>query len=242
MWDVLLDLVLGSRCVVCGQPGRPLCARCAAGLPETAGTAWPTPCPPGLVRPVAAGEYAADLRRLVNAHKEEQVLALARPLGRLLAGSVGELLRTAPGDCLTALVPVPSRRSVVRQRGHDPVRRMARRAAVVLRGQGHRVGVVPLLRPARKVDDQAGLGADERRHNLAGALRARPAPSGAGRARRPLVVVVDDVLTTGATAREAQRALEVVGWPVLGVAVVAATRRRAVPGVGTRLPLSESDD
>jgi predicted amidophosphoribosyltransferase len=71
--------------------------------------------------------------------------------------------------------------------------------------------------------DQAGLDARARAVNLAGSMRCRP-----GAWRRPgAVVIVDDVLTTGATAREAQRALEAADVAVTGIAVVAATARRA---------------
>ena len=77
--------------------------------------------------------------------------------------------------------------------------------------------------------DQAGLDAAERAANLAGSLCC-PSP-GAATPRRggvpARVVVCDDVLTTGATAREAQRALEAVGLAVVAVATVAATRRAA---------------
>jgi predicted amidophosphoribosyltransferase len=134
---------------------------------------------------------------------------------------------------------------VVRRRGHDPLLRMTRHAAGAVRRTGGQATVARLLRPAARVRDQATLGAEERAVNLHGALRARrPAVS----ADAP-VVVVDDVITTGATAREAQRALEEAGFRVLGVAAVAATRRRdpravrSAPGAGRgSLPLSSAGD
>jgi predicted amidophosphoribosyltransferase len=224
VWDVPADLLLGSTCAACGRPGRALCRRCHDLLPRRGRPARPSPCPPGLVPVMVAGEYAGALKAMVVAHKEHQALALARPLGELLAVAVRDLVGGRPGHRPVALVPVPSRRDVVRRRGHDPLLRTARVAAARLRRTGTDTAVRRLLVTAGRVADQAGLDAQARAANLAGALRARPA-RGPG-----FVVVVDDVVTTGATAREAQRALEAAGHLVLGVAAVAATRRRAVEG------------
>lgn len=238
--DAWLDLVLGSRCVGCHAPGRLLCRPCAGSLPRAGTPARPTPCPPGLAPSAAAGEYDALLKALVLAHKERSAFALARPLGTVLASVAAVLL--PPGR--TVLVPVPSRGEVVRRRGHDPMRRVAQVAARVLRGQGHDVRVVPLLRQRGPIADQRGLGADERRANLAGRFATRPAALAAlARDVRPVAAVVcDDVLTTGSTAREAQRALEDVGVVVAGIACVAATRRRFSGQMSEsrseRLPLS----
>lgn len=236
--DAVLELALGSACAGCAVPGRALCRRCDRSLPTRAVAAWPTPTPSGLVRPAAAGEYAGLLRDLVLAHKEHGRLALARPLGRLLAVAVTDAwLAVEPGRCLPSrhaglgargspdlrLVPVPSHPAVVRQRGHDPVLRTAQAAAVELRRSGMAARVAPLLRVAQRPEDQAGLDATARKHNLQGKFAARAAAG-------PWctdVVLVDDVVTTGATLREAQRALEAAGVAPIGAAAVAATRRRS---------------
>lgn len=222
MRDAMLDLLLGSRCAVCGAPGRVLCLRCHATLPREPVESWPSPTPPGLVRPVAVGEYAGTLKLLVNAHKEQHRFSLARPLGDLLAWSVlGHLGTDAVGEHVL-LVPVPSRASVVRRRGHDPLTRITQRAASRLRSQGVHASVARLLRTVRRTQDQAGLGAAARSRNLAGSMVCRPCTVGLPPAT---TVVVDDVITTGATVREAQRALEEAGVGVHGISVVAATRR-----------------
>ena len=229
--DAGRDLALGSACVGCGRPGRPLCSACEASLPRVGRLSWPTPAPAGLAPPYAAGAYDGLLKVLVLQHKERGALALAAPLGRVLADVVDSLVgrvtcspRDGPGAARApvVLVPVPSRRGVVRRRGHDPMLRVTRECAGRLRRRGTDARVGRLLVPAGRVLDQAGLDATERAANLAGSLRAVAGPRG----RRGLVVVVDDVITTGATAREAQRALEAGGVPVLGIAAVAATARR----------------
>lgn len=234
--DAGRDLLLGSACVGCARPGRVLCVPCAASLPQRGRVAWPSPTPPGLALPFAGGAYDGLLKALVNAHKEHAVLALATPLGRVLGDVVRDLLAALGATWEPVLlVPVPSRGAVVRRRGHDPMLRVTRAAAVRLRRTGVHAGARRLLVPAGRVRDQAGLDAGQRAANLAGSLRARrPRPPD----RRGLVLVVDDVLTTGSTAREAQRALEAAGLPVAGVAAVAATRRRRPARDGGSLPFS----
>lgn len=137
-----------------------------------------------------------------------------------------------PGDVGPAgivVVPVPSGPANRRHRGGDLVADLARRAVGELRRQGLAgpgdLRVLPVLRHRRRVADQAGLGVVERSRNLSGALylpdRWRPLVAGAG------VLVVDDVVTTGASAAEAASALGRAGVRVLAVGAVAYTPRRA---------------
>jgi predicted amidophosphoribosyltransferase len=232
--DAWLDLVAGSACVHCRRSGRLLCPTCRALLPDRGVVTSPDPCPPGLAPAVVGGDYADPLRAMVLAHKEHRAFALARPLGEVLAVAARDLV--APHG-RTLLVPVPSRAAVVAARGHDPMLRVTRHAAGLLRRQGYDVRTTRLLRQVDSVADQAGLDAVRRQRNLAGSMAARTAVLHAlARIGGPVAAVVcDDVLTTGATAREAQRALTAVGVPVLGIACVAATRRRHPSGGGTAL-------
>ena len=225
MLDWWLDLVQGTCCVGCLAPGRSLCPRCLTALPRTGRSVRPTPCPPGLVACFAAGEYDDLLRAMILAHKEHGTFSLAGPLGRALGVAAASALD--PGG-VTVLVPVPSRTAVVRARGHDPVLRMTRAAAGHLRRDGHRVRVTQALQQHGAVQDQSGLGAAQRSVNLRGSMSVRAqARSALARTATPVAVVVcDDVLTTGATAREAQRALQESGLAVRAVATVAATRKR----------------
>ena len=227
--EALLDLVLPGGCAGCGEPAGLLCVDCAEALGAPARPAWPVPAPPDLPPPWAVATYAGPVRAMVLAHKEDGRLALARPLGDALARAVRAALVAPPGQGRrpVTLVPVPSRRAAVRARGHDPTLRMARRAAVTLRHGGIPVRVAPVVRPARGLADQAGLDAAARAANLAGALAVPPrwARLVAGRP----VVVLDDVVTTGASLAETARVLRVAGAEVVAAAVVGATARRSPP-------------
>lgn len=237
MRDAFIDLFLGGRCLGCSHPGRALCVECAAQLPEQARLAWPVPSPPGLAPPWAAGEFSGLERAMIVALKERQSYALIGPLARQLALSVAAASAGLQGSSQLWLVPIPSRRQTVRRRGHDSTAALVRTAGRVLMRDpelASRFVVAPLLRLRSGVVDQAGLGAEARADNVAGSMYV-PSPQ----LRRLLLragsahveaIVCDDVLTTGATAREGQRALAAVGISVRGVATVAATRRRQPNG------------
>ncbi|MFF4655206.1 ComF family protein [Streptomyces sp. NPDC001381] len=220
-WQELAGLVLPTECAGCGRGRTVLCPRCRAALDgHPPRRVRPLPEPAGLPAVHAAARYADEVRAVLLAHKERGGLALTRPLGAALAGAVRVGLGWVgegegpppPGNAPPPpppppilLVPVPSAPAATRARGHDPARRIAFAAAGELRRAGVRVRVAAVLRQRRAVADQAGLTSRERLDNLVGALAVVP---GAGRllCRGP-VVLVDDLVTTGASLAEAARAV-----------------------------------
>ena len=132
---------------------------------------------------------------------------LARPLGAALA----HVLTPALGDGIHA-VPIPTSRAAFRRRGYRVPDLLIARAGAEPWG---------LLRPHGRHVDQRGLSVQERAQNVHGSLRVRQDGRGAR------VVIVDDVVTTGATFDEAARALTAAGFEVVSAVALAATPRHS---------------
>lgn len=217
--EAALDLVVPQECAGCAHPGRVWCRRCASACATG-------PAPVSDAMGVwAACEHAGPAGRAVVAFKDAGVRRMAGPLAELLAGAVSAALddvRT-PRGAPVWLVPVPSRRNAVRTRGSDHMSVLAGRAARELRQSGVPANRCPGLVHSRATTDQVGLSRNQRIANVRGSLWALELPPG-------VVVIVDDVTTTGATIGEAIRAMALAGRQVACAATVTSSqgpRRRA---------------
>lgn len=208
----MLDLVLPLECGGCGAPSTRWCDTCAQELtvaPDAPHVASPRVDPQ--VPVFALGRYAGARRNAIVAMKDHGRTDLITPLAQALAVGVHRLVTWGLLDVPLTIVPAPTRRAAARRRGGDPVARIAG-AAVKEHPQ---IAVVPALRMTALARDSAGLGTAERERNITGRVVLR----------RPVnaeVLLVDDIVTTGATARESVRVLRSAGVQVVAVLTIAA--------------------
>ena len=195
-----------TECSGCGMPDRALCGACLAALaPEVHSSersgvlVW------------SALDYSGVARKVLGAFKDGGRTDAAGALARPLQAAVVAALAPVTEGAGVHLVTVPSSRRAWRIRGYHPVGLLLGRAGL---------RATPVLRPVGETQDQVGLGSAERGRNRTGSLVAL----------RPLhgfrALIVDDILTTGATVLEVRRAVIAAGGQIVGVATLAETRRR----------------
>lgn len=203
---------LPTFCAHCDAEGAGLCAACSAtlvarDLRRTVSVVG------GTFTVHSAFEMGEVTRSVLRAVKEDGRIGL---IGHLAPGLAQAVRRARPGGTTVAVVPITTSARAYRARGFRVVDEALRRAAVP---------TVPLLRVGR-MRDQRLLGRDARERNVAGVFDVcrDPPPRCDG------VVLVDDVITTGATMRDARRALLERGIPVLAAACAVSTPRRTFSG------------
>ncbi len=231
----LAALALPATCASCGAADETVCRECRS---EVGAAVWvggprpvrPQPCPDGMPPVWGTAPYGGALGRLVAAYKDDDRRDLRAVLAPLLAASVDAAITgsvaadvLARGNGPVLVIPAPTSRQARRRRGDAPLLALAQGATAGYAAT--EVICADALRLRRRVADQAGLSARERKVNLEHAIevRGRWAPVVAG----AVCVLVDDVLTTGATLVEAARALRREGAREVVAATICATPRRA---------------
>ncbi len=189
------------------------------------------------------------MRDAIHALKYGRLYPAAKPLGRMLAQAIAQLGKAAPGQPAAPremlVIPVPLHRSKHVQRGFNQARLLAQQALHRLRkaDPGWRLTLAPgTLMRLRATESQAGLTPRQRRMNLRGAFSVPNPVAVAGRH----VLVVDDIMTTGATARAAAQALLRAGAASVWIATLARARRVNFPlngaATGTGASFEDAED
>ena len=220
--DRALELALPARCVGCGREGQPICSECSRELdsrlelPAGVPIGLPSELPPGLLQLEWCAPYSGAVRNALHDLKYAGEKRLAVPLGKAIARRWARA--GAGGD---VLVPVPVHADRLKKRGYDQAHLLS---AVASRDLG--LPMAPILERVRATTAQFDLDRRRRARNVVGAFSVKPRP---GTARRsPLhgrwVVLIDDVVTTGATLSACADALWQAG--AMGVSAIAVARER----------------
>jgi len=246
--DALSCALLPAFCTLCGSPlpqlsyvpicdccwtefpvqGGPSCARCGDTLAAPKQASGPTTlcrscrlAPPPFVRAVAFGLYQDRMKAAIHALKYDRLHPAAQGLGQMLAQAIAQLAAEAPAEML--VVPVPLHRSKHAERGFNQARSLAAAALEALR-KTHPAWRLTLasstLMRLRATESQAGLTPRQRRLNVRAAFSVSDSTAVAGKH----ILLIDDILTTGATARAASQALVRAGAASVYVATLARAR------------------
>lgn len=225
LWLDLRSILWPCSCVVCGEANRELCVSCETALQVTIGrcsrVAAPMP-----VEVWAYGPYEGAVRRLIVKYKHAGAIRFAPLLGALLAGPLVAALEHGSGS--TLIVTAPSRTERMRSRGYRHLDLLVRYSIRHITELGHRRGSLGRFLPGALQAipgraGQLGLSANERIRN---AKMVRVPRHMRGRLLGREVVLVDDIMTTGATLNAAMQALAAVGAQVVAVAIVNITQRK----------------
>lgn len=216
----LADLLLPLRCAGCDTRGSALCAFCLHSFDPGDGPPTPIQRPhcPAPIHAIAG--YEGRARTVLLAFKERDRRDLAAPLGQILAQALLRIPDLTPApDGTWWLVPAPSRGAAARRRGGSHLLRLARATAAALARLGVPAAVAPALRFTAGVRDSVGLDRAARAANLAGRVRLR---AGAAPPPGTPVILLDDIVTTGATAVACARELNRATLPVRAIVALTA--------------------
>jgi ComF family protein len=212
VFDSLLDLLLPTNCAECSTPPAVYCHVCLSRHRPRSVVRFDVHTPQNSLSGIALSILDENVSKAMSAFKEQNKFAVARAM-------VDALLPAESLVPIDVVVAAPSSKGNFAKRGFVPAELIAQRVA----RRWHLVHMKSAIRFVRSVSDQAALSISDRHSNLAGSMTASSSLAG------KRVLLVDDIVTTGATLLEAARVVSAAGGSVAGFVTLAETLRRHEP-------------
>ncbi len=214
----LNEIIFPERCIGCGILGVALCMQCRKSWSHSRYLTQIAHSNTPVLTVISSVPYSDISQKILLAAKESHIKSADQFVSQAITNSIQSALNFAPCDYL---VPIPSRKSAARKRGRQFIEEMTAAASELFS--------IPILNPlthVRQVRDQSGLDSKARWNNLEGSLVADTKLVFSGKA-----LLVDDLVTTGATLHEAARALRYAGIEVSGAVTAAVALTSKIPQV-----------
>ena len=220
------EIIFPTRCISCSALGSPLCKHCSAIWCHQPNFQRLSRDSKSTLLVSSSILYSPIASHILLAAKESNVKKSTELVILALEHSFQKLLLREPNLQISALVPIPSRPQAVRARGRDFLQVITQSLEVKFE-----IPATPILGYSKKVKDQSGLNSDERWNNLNDSLVVKDRTL-AGKVQG--VLLVDDLVTTGATLLAAEKALNQAG--ILAIGAVTACVAQPLRYGGGRAP------
>jgi predicted amidophosphoribosyltransferase len=196
----LQQLLYPASCLVCQKPNQLICPSCIS--------TWQQPIKTGQVQKIPiyfSTYYSVESAKIILSAKENGNAVARHLLANALSNAIERVISDFKLQESITLITIPSRKSAIRKRGRDHINQLAAEVISLVNIDGVEISNLNMLRLNKSIEDQSKLNKGERAANLSGAYLAISPETPPKN-----LIIIDDLITTGASVQEAVRALSII--------------------------------
>jgi predicted amidophosphoribosyltransferase len=196
----LQQLIYPASCLVCQEPNHLICPSCIS--------TWQQPIKTGQIKKIPiyfSAYYSAESAKIILSAKENGNTIARQLLANAISNAIERVISDFKLQESITLTTIPSRKSAIRKRGRDHINQLAAEVISLVKIDGIEISNLNILQLNKSIEDQSKLNKGERAANLSGAYLAISPETPPKN-----LIIIDDLITTGASVQEAVRALSVI--------------------------------
>jgi ComF family protein len=214
----LKDLIYPEICLCCGKNGAKICDECSRYW-----LAKPNGSKVENIWLFFVATYDEATSQVILAAKEAGNKDAVRLIAKSIASSISFAIQNLGISQPINLVTIPSQLNAIRRRGRDHIKDLAQEVIIQLNQQKIKTNYLPILKPIKKIKDQSDLNGLQRKENMSHAFTVKSSPIS-----QSTVILIDDLVTTGASIQEGVRALAEAKITVDAVVTACAVGRNSL--------------